>query len=113
MVNTRSSEGGNDDNSGGLTDVTIIDLNNTMKTIQRSTEQMSETIRGLLLFQQFATGEINRISYGEGTSVGLEHNKRIETLILLPQLTVLYDLVYSRTSSSAFRLRIEFHQKLS
>ncbi|GJY01556.1 hypothetical protein Tco_0359708 [Tanacetum coccineum] len=40
----------------------------------------------------------------------LGHNKRIETHIMLPQLTTQYSLASSRTGPSAFRLRIEFHR---
>nr|GEY60354.1 reverse transcriptase [Tanacetum cinerariifolium] len=59
---------GGGDPHGGLTAATAVDLNNTLTTIQRSTKQMNESIRGLLLFQQFVIGEINKISSGGGTS---------------------------------------------
>ncbi|GKD25937.1 hypothetical protein Tco_1232151 [Tanacetum coccineum] len=70
MVNTRPTAGGIGDNNGGLTTTTTVDLNTTLLSMQRSMEQMNENIKGLLIFQQFATGEINRMTSGEGTSRG-------------------------------------------
>ncbi|GJS81189.1 reverse transcriptase [Tanacetum coccineum] len=50
----------------------IIDPNNTVEArlerIQTAMDQINESIRGLLLFQQFATNEINNLKAGEGTS---------------------------------------------
>nr|GEX91764.1 E3 ubiquitin-protein ligase UPL1 isoform X1 [Tanacetum cinerariifolium] len=44
-------------------------------------------------------------------SKGLEHNKQIETHILIPWLTTMYNLVSLRTSSRVFRQEIVLHQK--
>ncbi|GJX84279.1 gypsy/ty3 retroelement polyprotein [Tanacetum coccineum] len=65
MVNTRSNHGGNGDPNNGLS---TFDLNNTLSVIQRSIDQINGNINGLLIFQQFATGELNKLTNGEGTS---------------------------------------------
>ncbi|GKC45859.1 hypothetical protein Tco_1063581 [Tanacetum coccineum] len=65
MVNTRSNHGGNGDPNNGLS---TIDKNNTLSAIQRSIDQINGNINGLLIFEQFATGELNKLTNGEGTS---------------------------------------------
>nr|GEU98930.1 hypothetical protein [Tanacetum cinerariifolium] len=45
-----------------------LNLEAGLANIQSTLYQMNESIRGLLLFQQFATTEINAIKNGEGTS---------------------------------------------
>ncbi|GJY38027.1 gypsy/ty3 retroelement polyprotein [Tanacetum coccineum] len=57
MVNTRTT-----------TDPQTPDLTNTLTAIQTAIDQINGNINGLLLFQQFATSEINRLTNGEGTS---------------------------------------------
>ncbi|GKD07557.1 hypothetical protein Tco_1187242, partial [Tanacetum coccineum] len=57
MVNTRTNP-----------DTTTTDITNTLTTIQTAIEQINGNINALLLFQQFATGELNRLNGGEGTS---------------------------------------------
>ncbi|GKA62966.1 gypsy/ty3 retroelement polyprotein [Tanacetum coccineum] len=57
MVNTRTNP-----------DTTTIDITNTLTAIQTAIEQINGNITGLLLFQQFATGELNRLNGGEGTN---------------------------------------------
>ncbi|GKB74330.1 putative mitochondrial protein [Tanacetum coccineum] len=47
---------------------TNTDISPTLETIQSSLEQIHESIKGLLWFQQFATSEINSIKNGESTS---------------------------------------------
>ncbi|PWA80343.1 hypothetical protein CTI12_AA197680 [Artemisia annua] len=68
MVNTRSIQAANGTSSNGQTTTTAVDLNTTLANLQRSMDQMNESIRGLLIFQQHATGELNRLTSGEGTS---------------------------------------------
>ncbi|GKB99560.1 putative cytochrome P450 [Tanacetum coccineum] len=65
MVNTRSNDGGNGTPPTGLLNS---DLNGTLTTIQRSIEQISSDVSGLLMFQHFATGELNKLTNREGTS---------------------------------------------
>ncbi|PWA57614.1 Glycoside hydrolase, family 81 [Artemisia annua] len=58
--------------NGGLPPITPANLNTTLTNLQATINQMNESINGLLIFQQHAMGELNRLSNGEGPKVAPE-----------------------------------------